>query len=143
MKPEESIDYHIKIAWQAIVNKYNQIAAGYDMTQAVGYVLISVDLDRGTSVSAVAAILGVRPTSLSRILNTMEEQGWIIRKVDESDKRQVNIYLTGLGKEKQKVAKSVVRKFNAYLDEHISSEEKEKLILTIQKISKLANSYKT
>lgn len=141
MKPEESIDYHIKIAWQAVVNKYNQIASGYDMTQAVGYVLISVDLTKGTSVSAVAAILGVRSTSLSRILNTMEEQGWIIRKVAESDKRQVNIYLTELGKEKQKVAKSVVRKFNAYLDEHISNEEKENLILTIQKITRLANSY--
>lgn len=141
MKPEDAIDYHIKIAWQAVVNKYNQIASGYGITHAMGYVLVSINQESGISVSQIASILGVKTTSLSRLLNSLEEMGFIVRKVDANDKRQVNVFLTDIGKEKQKIAKQVVREFNEYLDGHISASEKQVLIQTIQKINTLASSY--
>lgn len=141
MKPEDAIDYHIKIAWQAVVNKYNQIASGYGITHAMGYVLVSINQESGISVSQIASILGVKTTSLSRLLNSLEEMGFIVRKVDANDKRQVNVFLTDIGKEKQKIAKQVVREFNEYLDGHISASEKQVLIQTIQKINTLASNY--
>lgn len=141
MKPEESIDYYIKIAWQAVVNKYNQIAAGYGITHAMGYVLVSVDAEKGTTVSQIATILGVKTTSLSRLLNNLEELELIVRKPDDQDKRQVYVFLTDFGKEKQKIARKVVRDFNVYLDGHVSAKEKENLIKTVSKITKLAGEY--
>lgn len=141
MHREETIDYHLKIAWQSVMNKYNQIASGYGITHAMGYVLVSVDVEKGITVSQAANILGVKTTSLSRILNSLEELGLIFRESDKLDKRQVNIFLTELGKEKQQIAKGVVRRFNEYLDTHISSANKLNFIKTCQQLNELTQVY--
>ncbi len=136
MKPEETVDFHLKVVWQNIANTYNQLASAFGITQALGYALINVQED-GTAVTQIANLLGVKSTSLSRMLNNMEALGLIYRKVDEKDKRYVKIYLTGLGKEKKKLAKKVVRNFNEYLNEHLNAKEKQQLIAALQKINEL------
>lgn len=140
MKPEETVDYFLKIVWQSVANKYNQIAAGYGITQALGYMLINIQ-EEGTAVSQIAALLGVKPTSLSRTLRNMEELGLVFRKTDESDKRSVKIYLTDFGKEKKQVAKDVVRNFNEYLNGHIAENERRQLTAVLEKINKLTLEY--
>jgi len=141
MKPEETVDYFLKMAWQTAANKYNQIASDYGITQALGYMLINIH-EEGTAVSQIAAFSGVKSTSLSRILKSMEELELIYRKPDPEDKRSVKIYLTPLGKEKRQVAKFVVRSFNEYLNEHVSSKERLQLIKTLNKIIQLTIDYK-
>ncbi|NEU07524.1 MarR family transcriptional regulator [Flavihumibacter sp. R14] len=140
MKPEETIDYFLKIVWQSVANKYNQIASGYGITQALGYMLINIH-EEGTAVSQIACLLGVKSTSLSRTLRNMEELGLIYRQVDEADKRSVKIFLTPFGKEKKQVAKDVVRKFNEYLNQHIAEEERSQLAMVLNKINKLTLEY--
>lgn len=140
MKPEETLDYYLKIVWQSVANKYNQIAAGYGISQALGYMLINIH-EEGTAVSQIAILLGVKSTSLSRSLKNMEELGLIYRQADDVDKRSVKIFLTDFGKEKKQVAKDVVRKFNEYLNEHIESDERIQLIAALNKINKLSLDY--
>ena len=140
MKPEDTIDYFLKVAWQSVANKYNQIASGYGITQALGYMLINIH-EEGTAVSQIACLMGVKSTSLSRTLKNMEELGLIYRQADELDKRSVKIYLTPFGKEKKQVAKDVVRKFNEYLNEHIGEEERLRLAAVLNKINKLTLDY--
>ncbi len=141
MKPEETVDYFLKIVWQSVANKYNQIASGYGLTQTSGYLLINIH-EGGTAVSQIAALLGVKSTSLSRTLKSMEEFGLIYRRPDASDKRSVKILLTDLGKEKKLIAKDVVRQFNEYLNIHIAEEERQQLTATLNRINQLAQSYK-
>lgn len=141
MKPEETVDYFLKIAWQTAANKYNQIASDYGITQALGYMLINIH-EEGTAVSQIAALSGVKSTSLSRILKSMEELELIYRKPDPEDKRSVKIYLTPFGKEKRQIAKFVVRSFNEYLNEHVSGKERLQLIKTLNKIIQLTIDYK-
>jgi DNA-binding MarR family transcriptional regulator len=140
MRPEDTIDYFLKVAWQSVANKYNQIAAAYGITQALGYMLINIHED-GTAVSQIAILMGVKSTSLSRTLKSMEELGLIFRQVDESDKRSVKIYLTPFGREKKQVAKDVVRRFNEYLNQHIREEERLQLAAVLDKINKLTLDY--
>ena len=140
MKPEETVDYFIKVVWQSVANKYNQIAADYGITQALGYMLINIH-EEGTAVSQLAYLLGVKSTSLSRMLNNMEELGLIYREAHETDKRSVKIFLTELGKEKRKDAKEVVRNFNEYLNDHIAESDRIQLIETLKKINLLTLDY--
>lgn len=142
MKNQETIDYFLKVVWQNVSNTYNQIAAGFGITQAIGYVLINITQE-GTAVSQLAAMLGVKATSLSRMLNNMEELGLIYRETASGDKRSVKVYLTDYGREKRQQAKSVVRAFNEYLDKNLSVSEKENLIFTLQKLNNLTMAYKT
>jgi len=141
MKPEETVDYFLKIVWQTVANKYNQIASDFGITQALGYMLINIH-EEGTAVSQIAALSGVKSTSLSRILKNMEELGLIFREVDSKDKRSVKIFLTLFGKEKRQLAKGVVRSFNEYLNAHISDKERLQLIKTLSKINQLTADYK-
>jgi len=140
MKPEETVDYFIKIVWQSVANKYNQIATDYGITQALGYMLINIH-EEGTAVSQLAYLLGVKSTSLSRMLNNMEELGLIYREAHETDKRSVKIFLTEFGKEKRQDAKEVVRNFNEYLNDHIDESDRIQLIETLKKINLLTLDY--
>jgi DNA-binding MarR family transcriptional regulator len=140
MKPEETVDYFLKIVWQSVANKYNQIASGHGITQALGYMLINIH-EEGTAVSQIAYLMGVKSTSLSRTLKSMEELGLVYRQADEQDKRSVKIFLTDFGKEKKEVAKDVVRKFNEYLNAHISEEDRQQLTAILERINKLTLTY--
>ncbi len=141
MKPEETVDYFLKIVWQTVANKYNQIASEYGITQALGYMLINIH-EEGTAVSQIASLSGVKSTSLSRMLNNMEGLGLIYRETDPADKRSVKIFLTPFGVEKRQIAKDVVRKFNEYLNDHISDKERLQLIKSLNKINQLTFDYK-
>ncbi len=142
MKHQETIDYFLKITWQNIANKYNQLASEFEITQSVGYLLINIDEIEGTTVSEVAALLGLKSTSLSRMLNNLEHDGLIYREGHLTDKRSVKLYLTNLGKEKRHLARVVVRKFNDHLDAHLSIEQREQLILSLKLINDLTTTYK-
>jgi len=140
MKQQETVDYFLKVVWQNVVNTYNQIASGFGITQSVGYVLINIDKE-GTAVSQLAALLGVKATSLSRMLNNMEEVGLIYRETSAGDKRSVKVFLTDFGREKRLLARGVVISFNEYLNDNMTVKEKNDLIQTLQKLNKLTLAY--
>lgn len=140
MKSEETIDYFLKVVWQSVANTYNHIATGFGITQAIGYALINIHED-GTAVSQIASLMGVKSTSLSRMLNNMEELGLIYRQADQNDKRSVKIFLTETGKEKRKEAKDVVRKFNEYLNMQMPEAERTNLIKCLKKVNELTLAY--
>ena len=140
MYNDNTIDYYLKSAWQSAVNKYNQIASKFGITQATGYVLINIHRD-GTPVSQIANLMGVKTTSLSRILNNLEEMDLIYRQVNAADKRSVKVFLTPYGVEKRKIAKQVVKEFNAFLDEHLGEQERQSLIQSLARINQLAQQY--
>lgn len=140
MNNDNTIDYYLKAAWQSVANSYNQEASKFGITQATGYVLINIKKE-GTTVSQLAKLLGVRSTSLSRILNNMERQSLIYREADAVDKRSVKIYLTELGIDKRVLAVQVVKDFNEYLIQNFSVRERVRLVETLQKIKSLAQQY--
>jgi len=142
MKHQETIDYFLKVVWQTVANRYNQLASEFGITQSIGYLLINIDDKDGTTVTEVAGLLGLKSTSLSRMLSNLEDMGLIYRESNKGDKRSVKIRLTDLGKEKRHLARVVVRKFNDYLDAHISDAEKQQLTDTLKKINQLTIDYK-
>jgi len=142
VKSQETIDYFLKIVWQTVANRYNQLVTEFGITQSIGYLLINIDEQEGTTVSKAAALLGLKSTSLSRMLNQLEETGLIYRESNPGDKRSVKIYLTALGKEKRHLARAVVKQFNNYLNDHINEADKQYLIKMLEKINQLTVNYK-
>lgn len=142
VKHQETIDYFLKIVWQTIANRYNQLVTEFGITQSIGYLLINIDEQEGTTVSQAAALLGLKSTSLSRMLSQLEKTGLIYRELNQGDKRSVKIYLTPLGKEKRQMARAVVKEFNNYLNEHIKEADKEYLINLLKKINQLTVNFK-
>ena len=142
MKHQETIDYFLKITWQNIANKYNQLASEFGITQAIGYLLINIDEQDGTTVSEVAALLGLKSTSLSRIINNLVKEKLIYRESHLTDKRSVKLFLTDKGKEKRHLARVVVKKFNDYLNSHLLEHDKIQLVNSLKIINEITTNYK-
>ena len=137
MKPEETVDFHIKRTWQSIARMYNEEAAKYGATMATGYVLLNIDLENGTPSTALGPKMGMEATSLSRILKNMEDKGLIRRKPNPKDGRSVLIFLTSYGKEKRIDAKQAVVKFNNAISSEISEQNLANFFEVINKINEL------
>ena len=123
MKPEETVDYNIKVAWHAISRMYNTQAAQNDITTSIGFVLLNIDQEKGTPATKIAPLLGLETRSLTRILRSMEEKGLIYKQADSVDKRSVRIFLTPLGLETKEVSRQTVRHFNLKIREKIPQNQ--------------------
>jgi DNA-binding MarR family transcriptional regulator len=123
MKPEETVDYHIKTTWHAISRMYNQQAASYDGTMSIGFVLLNIRLEEGTPATKIAPQMGLEARSLTRILKRLEEEGLIYKEPDPIDGRSVRIFLTEEGEEKRRIAADTVKNFNTHVYNKIPSEK--------------------
>ncbi|MBX2964925.1 MAG: MarR family transcriptional regulator [Cyclobacteriaceae bacterium] len=137
MKREETIDYHIRAAWHGIARMYNQQAVKYNVTMAIGFVLLNIDVEHGTPATKIAPLMGLEPRSLTRLLKTLEEQGAIYREVDKNDKRSVRIFLTEEGKKGRERSKETVLRFNEAVREEIPEEKLKVFFDVIQNISSI------
>jgi MarR family transcriptional regulator, organic hydroperoxide resistance regulator len=123
MKPEETVDYNMKVCWHAISRMYNTEAVKNDITTSIGFVLLNIDQEAGTPATKIAPLLGLEARSLTRILKSMEEKKLIYKVSDERDKRLVRIFLTEKGLEKKEVSRRTVKHFNQKVREAIPESE--------------------
>ncbi len=122
MKLNETIEFYIRTTSLALSRMYNTIAAKYGITQTVGYLLTYVERE-GTPPTKLAQQLGMKNSSLTRLLKKMEKDGCIYRKASPEDKRVVKIYLTERGVQRRKIAKKSVLDFNQKLLDKVDEED--------------------
>lgn len=120
MKPEETIDFHLRWAWHSIARLYNGQAEKHGLSMSTGFVLLNIDQRTGTPSTKLGPKMGMEPRSLTRTLKAMEDEGLITRKSDKNDKRMVRIHLTELGRKKRDISKQAVIRFNEYIQDRIS-----------------------
>lgn len=137
MDKSVSIDHQLRATWQAVAKMYNEQAAKHDSTMATAFVLLTIDKKNGTPSTALGPLMGMEPTSLSRILKSMEEKGAIYREKNPDDGRSVIIKLTDYGLEMRKVSKGHVYQFNNIVREHVSESELNSFFKVMEVINKL------
>ena len=140
MKKEQTIDYNIKAAWHAIMRMYNQYGGDFDITASTGFVLLNIDSEEGTPATKIAPALGMESRSLTRMLKSLEEKGWIYREPDPDDGRSIRIFLTDLGKEKRDLSRRAVKEFNHQVRENVSDDELDVFFKVLSQISKTIDS---
>lgn len=140
MKKDKTLDFHIKWVWHAISRMYNIYAAAEDMTMSIGYVLLNIDIEKGTPATKIGPQIGMEARSLTRMLKSLEEKGWIYRETDPNDKRFVNVFLTDIGKEKRNFARAGVLEFNDRVMKTVTKEELDTFLSVIEKINTIIDS---
>ncbi len=139
MTKEKTTDQLIRELWMSITRMYNEEAAKYGGTMAIGYVLLKIDPQVGTPSTALAPMLGMETTSLSRTLKKMEEKDLIYRERNPFDGRSVLIKLTEFGLQMRDKSKETVLKFNEVLKEKIGEERLEIFRNVADEILKIVN----
>jgi len=65
------------------------------LTQTQWRALAFLSRNEGINQAGLADLLEVRPITLARLIDRMEESGWVERRRDPVDRRAVCLYLTG------------------------------------------------
>lgn len=141
MKPEETVDYHLRKAWHNIARIYNAEALKHNLTMSVGFVLLNIDQSEGTPSTKLGPKMGMEPRSLTRTLKSMEEDGLICRKSVKTDKRSVRIFLTEKGKKKREIARAKVTFFNEKMREKIGKNRLKEFFIVMDKLDDLFTNF--
>ena len=139
---KKTVDHVLRSTWQSVAKMYNEEAAKYGGTMAVGFALLSIDPKKGTPSTSLGPKMGMEATSLSRTLKSMEEKNLIIRKPHPVDGRSVLIHLTSLGKTHRASSKSAVMKFNEKVLSTVGNESLNNFHDVIEKINEIIESKK-
>lgn len=137
-KRTETVDSKLKTAWQVVSRMYNAEAFLHGGTISMAHFLLNIDSDDGSYASDIAPHLGTESTSLSRIIQSLEEKKLIQRIPDKTDKRRIKIILTGKGKAQKEQAKAIVRSFNQTVENKLGKEKVLDLFRTLDQITELA-----
>lgn len=122
MKLNETIEFYIRTTSLALSRLYNSYAAEYGISQTIGYILTYVEKE-GTPSTKLAQLLGMKNSSLTRLLKKMEADGCITRIIDEKDKRIIRVFLTPKGVQRRKLAKAKVLEFNQKIANKVSKRD--------------------
>lgn len=137
MKPEETVDYNVKVCWHAISRMYNVQASRHGFTTSTGFVLLNINQQEGIPATKIAPLLGLESRSLTRILKSMEQDGLIYRQADQQDKRSVRIFLTEKGVQKREICRQAVRQFNHKIRDQIPARDLEAFFRVITQINRM------
>ena len=136
----ETFDSALRSTWQLVSKMYNKEATRFESTMATGFALLSIDAE-GTPSTTLGPKMGMEPTSLSRLLNAMEQRNLITRTKHPEDGRSVLIHLTPFGKQKRDDSKEVVLQFNNQVTSHLNEEKIAHFFEVIQCIKETANQF--
>ena len=85
---KESIGYSVAMAYRALRKALDAELGHYGITFSQWQVLSCLALEGKISQVKLAELIGVEGPTLVRILDRMEQRGWIKRKVSSRDRRQ-------------------------------------------------------
>ena len=137
---KETFDSALRSTWQMVSKMYNKEAGKFDSTMATGFALLSIDPE-GTPSTTLGPKMGMGPTSLSRLLNSMEERKLIYRSQNPNDGRSILVHLTRFGIDKREDSKQVVLHFNSEIKKNLSSKKIKYFFETLNCIKAIAQEF--
>lgn len=90
----ESLGFLLQDATRHLRKRFEQLGGAYGLSAAQWRLLVTVKHDEGVPQARLAEILEVEPISVSRLVDRMEEAGWIERRTDPTDRRVRTIHGT-------------------------------------------------
>ncbi|SFH92246.1 MarR family winged helix-turn-helix transcriptional regulator [Halpernia frigidisoli] len=119
----DNVDLILKSTWLAVSKMYSDMAQDHDATAVQALTLLKIDPKEGTRSTNLGPKMAIEPTSLTRIIKLLEDNGYIYKEKTTLDKREVIIKLTEKGIESRNLSKEVVVNFNTKVAQKISSEK--------------------
>ena len=108
----------------------------------MAFVLLTINENYGTPVTKIAPRMNMEPNSLSRLLKSLEEKGFISKRKDLSDKRKVYICLTKSGLKLRDKASEKLFALEKIIKSKISNTELTSFFNVLDYISEILESEK-
>ena len=139
----ESVDLLLKSVWLAVSKMYSEQASLHNSTAVQALTLLKIDPKEGTRSTNLGPKMAIEPTSLTRIIKLLEDNGYIYKEKTTTDKREVIIKLTDKGLKSRNLSKEVVVNFNQKVVERIDPEKFQIFKEVMSEVMKIANEMKS
>ena len=136
MKPQDTLDFHLRWAWTKLSRLYNAEAERRGIPFSYVFVLLHTER-QGTPSTKLGPKMGMESTSLSRTLKGMEAMGLIERLKDVNDNRSVRVFLTQDGVAARRQARDLVVSVNDRLRKLMGTEAVERLLIEMKRLNEI------
>lgn len=109
------------------ISRLHNSLESYGVQRTYGPILKDLSMNEGMTQKELARNMHITAPSMSVNLQKMENAGFLVRKSDESDMRQIKLYLTDKGKETAEKADREIALSEEKLLESLTLEEQKEL----------------
>ncbi|MDO5536090.1 MAG: MarR family transcriptional regulator [Desulfovibrionaceae bacterium] len=129
--------------WFGLANRYynlylSQRLACLGLNVGQHLIVLAVCREPGITQDRLPAQLGLNKSNVARGLATLEEKGFVERRINENDKRTAHIWPTEKGRETYPLIMDIVRDWDSNVIAIFSDEENAKLKRQLQQIAEAA-----
>ncbi len=132
----------LRIPYQALTRRIQQglMAAGYPEFHASHMAVMQHIQPGGSGMSEIAEQTHMSKQALNYLVEFLEGQGYVQRRIDPHDGRAKLLYLTAQGKEVERQARQIIKNSEVEWAEHVGVEEMQQLKKTLQDLAELLES---
>ncbi len=92
--PSDRLGFLLNDATRLLRKRFKARATEYGLSVAQWRLLFRLVREEGIAQARLAELLEIEPISVSRMLDRMEQAGWIVRQASEADRRVRMVYPT-------------------------------------------------
>lgn len=95
---ERSFGFVLHETARLLGKRFDQQARRFGLTRAQCAALIFLSRNEGINQAGLADLLEMEPISLARLIDRMEQAGWVVRRADPGDRRARLLFMTDKAK---------------------------------------------
>ncbi|MBE9547168.1 MAG: MarR family transcriptional regulator [Proteobacteria bacterium] len=131
------ICFKLGSATRRIQKYYNNRYGEYGITIAQSFILFSLLESDGLSIKNLAERLNIDSSAITGLVDRLEKESLVERRVDPKDRRSFSIFLTNKGKNLAETVLPIAVEFNEKLKTNLGEEQEESLKTFLCEIEKL------
>ena len=129
-----TLDIYIHNIGRMLRSKFGRLARAEGLTRSQWQVLNRLSLDRGVHLSALAEMLEVELITAGRLVDKLEQLGWVERRPSRADKRMKEIFMLEAATEVQKRMHELANRLHEETFSIFSQEEYSELERLLEKL---------
>lgn len=134
MELHQCINFLLSKAQQSVYQHFKTKLAEYDVTPVQYGILACLWQQNGQAPSQIAANLNLDSSTITGILDRMENKGLLKRTPDPGDRRALKVVLTEAGSALQEPIDKIISEANEEVMEGLSLSERETLKILLGKL---------
>ncbi|MFZ7104233.1 MAG: MarR family winged helix-turn-helix transcriptional regulator [Peptococcaceae bacterium] len=139
MELNQCINFLLTKAQQAVFQFFKARLADYDVTPVQYGILGCLWEENGQTPKQIAYHLSLDGSTITGILDRMENKGLVQRTPDPNDRRALRVILTEKGMELQEPIQEIIYAANEKVLEAFSQDDRDKLQVFLERFDNLGN----
>ncbi len=129
--PSPTLGLLVADVFRLLKRRFDEKSKGTGLTRAQWQLLARLSKSEGINQAGLADLLDMEPMSVCRLVDRMEESGWVVREPDPADRRARRLFLTPKARPALEAMKPVALEVFDEAMDGLSESEREQLLASL------------